>query len=202
MFPILGMGLGVVKEMGGLWADGVHLRSIFTGELPDPSLRQALAHLQAAEFFYETHIFPDLEYTFKHALTHQVAYGSLLQERRRALHARIVAAMERLYPDRLAEQVDRLASHALRGELWDKALSYFHQAGARNAARAGYREAVACFEQARVALGQLPKSRDTMEAAVSLCFDLRTAFNALGSRVTRRSTGPSGPPLTSRSTPG
>ncbi len=149
-------------------------------ELSDDELNRALNRLQTAEFLYEARLFPDLEYTFKHALTHQVAYGSLLQERRRALHARIVAAMERLYPDRLAEQVDRLASHALRGELWDKGLSYFRQAGARNAARAGYREAVACFEQARVALGQLPKSRDTMEAAVSLCFDLRTAFNALG----------------------
>src|SRR2546427_152236 len=149
-------------------------------ELSDDELNRALNRLQTAEFLYEARLFPDLEYTFKHALTHQVAYGSLLQERRRALHARIVAAMERLYPDRLAEQVDRLASHALRGELWDKALSYFHQAGARNAARAGYREAVACFEQARVALGQLPKSRDTIEAAVSLCFDLRTAFKALG----------------------
>ncbi len=149
-------------------------------ELSDDELNRALHRLQTAEFLYEARLFPDLEYTFKHALTHQVAYGSLLQERRRALHARIVAAMERLYSDRLAEQVDRLASHALRGELWDKALSYFHQAGARNAARAGYREAVACFEQARVALEHLPKSRDTMEAAVSLCFDLRTAFNALG----------------------
>ena len=48
---------------------------------------QALARLQAAEFLYETRLFPDLEYTFKHALTHEVAYGSLLQERRRALHA-------------------------------------------------------------------------------------------------------------------
>jgi class 3 adenylate cyclase/tetratricopeptide (TPR) repeat protein len=149
-------------------------------ELSDEELNRALNRLQTAEFLYEARLFPDLEYTFKHALTHQVTYGSLLQERRRALHARIVAAIEGLYPDRLAEQVDRLAFHALRGELWDKGLSYFHQAGARNAARAGYREAVACFEQARVALGQLPQSRDTKEAAVSLCFDLRTAFNALG----------------------
>ena len=149
-------------------------------EQPEEALRRWLAHLQEAEFLYETQLFPDLEYTFKHALTHEVAYNSLLQERRRALHARIMDAMERLYPDRLVEQVDRLASHALRGGLWDKALSYFHQAGARNAARAAYREAVACFEQARVALGRLPRSRDTMEATVSLCFDLRTAFNALG----------------------
>ena len=57
-------------------------------ELSEENLRRELAHLQAAEFIYETRLFPDLEYTFKHALTHEVAYGSLLQERRRALHAR------------------------------------------------------------------------------------------------------------------
>src|SRR6266849_3518890 len=71
-----------------------------------------LAHLQAAEFLYETRLFPEREFTFKHALTHEVAYSSLLQERRRVLHARIVEALEGLYPDRLAEQVECLAHHA------------------------------------------------------------------------------------------
>jgi len=65
--------------------------------LSDEELRRGLAHLQAAEFLYETSLFPDLEYTFKHALTHEVAYGSLLHERQRALHARIVAAIEALH---------------------------------------------------------------------------------------------------------
>ena len=74
-------------------------------------------------------LFPELEYTFKHALTHEVAYGSLLQERRRALHARIVEALETLAGDRLDEQVERLAHHALRGEVWDKAVAYCRQAG-------------------------------------------------------------------------
>ena len=74
---------------------------------------------------------PTLEYTFKHALTHEVAYGSLLQDRRRALHARIVEAIEALYPERLAEHVERLAHHALRGEVWEKAVAYLRQAGAK-----------------------------------------------------------------------
>jgi class 3 adenylate cyclase len=87
------------------------------GELSEEELRRALGHLQAAEFLYETSLFPELEYTFKHALTHEVAYGSLLQERRRTLHAGIVEASERLYADRLTEQVERLAQHAFRGEL-------------------------------------------------------------------------------------
>src|SRR5262249_10639851 len=57
---------------------------------PDDRLRRGLAHLQAGEFLYETSLFPDLEYTFKHALTHEVSHGSVLQDRRRALHVGIV----------------------------------------------------------------------------------------------------------------
>ena len=84
-------------------------------ELPEADLYRGLAHLQAAEFLYEAGLFPELVYTFKHALTHEVAYSSLLLERRRVLHARIVEALEALVPDRVAEQVERLAYHALRG---------------------------------------------------------------------------------------
>ena len=85
-------------------------------------------HLQAAEFLYETRLFPDREYTFKHALTHEVAYNSLLLERRRVLHGRVVETLEALAPERVAEQVERLAHHALRGEVWDKAVTYCQQA--------------------------------------------------------------------------
>src|SRR5262249_8642941 len=62
-------------------------------DVPEEGLHRGLAHLQAAEFLYETHLFPERAFTFKHALTHEVAYGGLLQERRHALHARIVAAL-------------------------------------------------------------------------------------------------------------
>ena len=82
--------------------------------------RRGLIRLQAAEFLYETSFFPEIEYTFKHALTHEVAYGSLLQERRHVLHVRIVEAIERLYPDRVSEHFELLAYHASRGELWGK----------------------------------------------------------------------------------
>src|SRR5919201_1995989 len=80
--------------------------------LPEAALHRGLAHLQAAEFLYETRLFPEREFTFKHALTHEVAYNGLLQERRRVLHARIVATLEVLSPDRGAEQVERLAHPA------------------------------------------------------------------------------------------
>src|SRR5467141_778234 len=78
-------------------------------EVPEAALHRGLDHLQAAELLDETRLFPEREFTFKHALTHEVAYSGLLQKRRRVLHARIVEALEALYPDRLAEQVDRLA---------------------------------------------------------------------------------------------
>ena len=93
-------------------------------ELSDDALRHGLGRLQASEFLYETALFPELEYTFKHALTQEVAYGGLLQERRRALHAAIVRAFEGLYPERAGEQTSWLTLHAFRGELWGRAVAY------------------------------------------------------------------------------
>jgi class 3 adenylate cyclase/tetratricopeptide (TPR) repeat protein len=149
-------------------------------EAPEDALRRSLAHLQAAEFLYEARLFPELEYTFKHALTHEVAYGSLLQQRRRALHAQIVAALEVLFAARLTEQVERLAHHALRGEVWDKALAYCRQAGEKTMAQSAYREAVSYFEQTLTALAHLPETRATLEQAIDLRFDLRAALFPLG----------------------
>jgi class 3 adenylate cyclase/tetratricopeptide (TPR) repeat protein len=150
------------------------LRAI--SDVPAADLRRALTELQAAEFLYETGLFPDLEYTFKHALTHEVAYGSVLQDRRRALHGRIVEALETLYPDRLAEQVERLAHHAFRGELWDKAVTYLRQAGAKALAHSAYREAASRFEQALAALHRLPETREKIECAIDLRLDLRQSL--------------------------
>jgi tetratricopeptide (TPR) repeat protein len=146
----------------------------------DEALARSLAQLQAAEFLYETSLFPERAYTFKHALTHEVAYGSLLHERRRALHARIVEALEALAGDRLDDQVERLAQHALRGEVWDKALAYGRQAGDKARTRSAYREAVVCYEQALAALEHLPDSRAATAKAIDVRLALRTALNALG----------------------
>jgi class 3 adenylate cyclase/tetratricopeptide (TPR) repeat protein len=145
-------------------------------ELPEAALYRNLTHLQAAEFLYETRLFPEREFTFKHALTHEVAYNGLLQERRRSLHGRIVEGLEGLYADRLDEQVERLAHHALRGEAWDKALAYCRQAGGRAVARSAYREAVAYCEQALAALAHLPERHETLAQAIDLRFDLRNAL--------------------------
>jgi class 3 adenylate cyclase/tetratricopeptide (TPR) repeat protein len=149
-------------------------------ELPEDALHRHLAHLQAAEFLYETRLFPELEYTFKHALTHEVAYGSLLHERRRALHARVVGALEGLAGSQRGDQVERLASHALRGEVWGKALAYCRQAGEKAMARSAHREAVGYFEQALRALPHLPDQPDARVQAVDLRLALRSPLRALG----------------------
>jgi predicted ATPase len=153
------------------------LRAI--AEMPEDALHRGLAHLQAAEFLYETRLFPESEYTFRHALTHEVAYNSLLLERRRGLHARLVEALEALAPERVAEQIERLAHHALRGEVWDKAVTYGQQAGARANDRAAFREAVTSFEQALQALAHLPEDSDTRGLAIELRLALGDPLRAL-----------------------
>ncbi len=149
-------------------------------ELPDDDLQRGLARLQAAELLYEASLFPEPAYTFRHALTHEVTYGSLLQERRRELHGRVVEAIERLYPDRLDEHLERLADHAARGQAWERAFVYARQAGVRAAARSVYRDAVAQFAQALAALRHLPQTREVVERAIDLQFSLRSAFVGLG----------------------
>src|SRR5262249_34712174 len=149
-------------------------------DLPDEALGRGPDRLRAAEFLYETRVLPDREYTFKHALTHEVTYGTLLPERRQALHARIVEAIERLNPDRLSGADERLAYHALRDEQGEQADTGPRQAGARAVGRSANRDAVRCFEQALAALQHLPESRRTLEQAIDLRLDLRTALFPLG----------------------
>jgi tetratricopeptide (TPR) repeat protein len=149
-------------------------------ELPEAALHHGLAHLQAAEFLYETQLFPEHAYTFTHALTHEVAYGGLLQERQRALHGNIVAAIERLYQGRVADQVERLAHHALRGEVWDKAVIYCRQAGSKATERSAYQAAVAYLEQALEALLHLPEDHATLEQAIDIRLHLRPVLSPLG----------------------
>ena len=141
-------------------------------QLAEEDLRRGLGRLQAAEFLYETRLFPDLEYTFKHALTHEVTYGGVLHERRRALHAQIVGAIETLHADRLAEHAERLAHHAFRGGAWDKAVRYGREAATKALGRSANHEATAYVQQALDALARLPECQRTREMAVDLRLDL------------------------------
>ncbi|MGH8065209.1 MAG: ATP-binding protein [Candidatus Entotheonellia bacterium] len=149
-------------------------------ELPEDVLQRDLAQLQGREFLYETHLFPEHTYTFKHALTREVAYGSLLHERRHALHRMLVEALEALYPDRLGESAERLAHHALQGEVWEKALLYGRQAGTKAQNRGAYREALTGFEQALDALGHLSEDPDTGGLGIELRHRLGGMLSLVG----------------------
>jgi class 3 adenylate cyclase/tetratricopeptide (TPR) repeat protein len=148
-------------------------------DVSEDDLRRGLTHLQAAEFLYETSLFPDLEYTFKHALTHEVVYASVLQDRRRTLHARIVEVIEGLYPERLTEQIERLAHHAVRGDLRERAVDYLRQAGLKAAARSALPDARTWFEQALGVLETLPANKPMLEQAFEIRLELRSVLTPL-----------------------
>ncbi|HXU87383.1 MAG TPA: adenylate/guanylate cyclase domain-containing protein [Methylomirabilota bacterium] len=150
-------------------------------DLSADAIDEALARLQASEFLHETVLFPEIEYTFRHALTHEVAYGTLTLQRRRALDARIVAALEAQrarQPD--SRHVDRLAHHAIRGEIWDKAVQYGREAGQLALSRHAHRLAAGYFEQAIGALAHLPDDSASMAVAIDLRLELRYALGPLG----------------------
>jgi len=149
-------------------------------ELPADQVRRTLLQLEAAEFVHETGGIVDGEYTFKHALTHEVAYGCLTGAERRRLHRLILRALEELHADRLGEHLGSLTHHAAAGAVWDRASRYLRQAGAKAYGGGAYRDAVACFEQALGALAELPPGRQRDEQIVDLKFDLRTSLLPLG----------------------
>lgn len=149
-------------------------------QLGDQDLYRHLRNLLAGEFLYESRLYPERAFTFRHALTNEVAYESLLQDRRRTLHANIVLALEGLAGDRIEEQVERLAPHALRGDLWDKAVSYCQKAGSRAMLRSGFREARTCFENALEALAKLPESTERLTQKIDLHLNMRNVLFLLG----------------------
>jgi tetratricopeptide (TPR) repeat protein len=149
-------------------------------EMPAEELRDGLATLRAGEFLLEAGTGMDPGYTFKHALTHDVAYASVPAERCRTLHARTLVALERLQGDRLAERAEELAHHALRGDVRDKAVEYLRQAGRKAAGRSALRDARVRFEQALDVLKMLPESPSTLEQAFEIRLELRPVLSLAG----------------------
>ncbi|MEW6690953.1 MAG: adenylate/guanylate cyclase domain-containing protein, partial [Pseudomonadota bacterium] len=115
---------------------------------PDEVLRRGLGNLQAAEFLYESRLFPDIEYTFRHALTQEVAYQSVLAARRQALHAAAGRALEALYADRLDQAYDRLAHHYSRTRETGKAVEYLTRFADKAAGMYAHADAVQALEEA------------------------------------------------------
>jgi predicted ATPase len=131
-------------------------------EQPEDEVQRLLAPLRAAEFIYEQPAFPEPEYTFKHALTQEVAYNALLLERRRGLHERTGQAIEALFPSRLAEHYGALAHHYHRSGNAGKAVEYLQLAGQQAVQRSAYAEAISHVTAARELLETLA---DTVERA-------------------------------------
>jgi len=152
-------------------------------ELPDEQLFQYLDHLKSAEFIYESNLFPKLEYTFRHALTNEVSYGTLLRERRVSLHAKITGALERIASGNLYDYIETIAQHAYRGELWNKAVKYLGQAGNKAMSVSAFIEALSSYEQALDAVQYLPDSREKLETQIDLHLDLRNVLFLLGDLV-------------------
>jgi class 3 adenylate cyclase/predicted ATPase len=131
-------------------------------EKPEEELHGVLSHLQAAEFIYEQPSFPDVEYTFKHALTQEVAYNSLLSDRRKGLHERTAQAIEAIYLSRLEDHYGDLAYHYSHSENTEKAVEYLHLAGQQAVQQSAYAEAITHLT---TALELLEALSDTPERA-------------------------------------
>src|SRR5262249_13070807 len=149
-------------------------------ETADEELRARLARLEAAGLLYEGRLFPEHEYTFKHALTHEVAHASLLQERRGGLHRGILEALERRPAAPTTSNVELLARHAVGAEAWDRAVRYLREAGRKTIARSSYVAAAELLNDALQALERLPETPDTLEQAIDARLELRIALAALG----------------------
>lgn len=148
--------------------------------LADDELRQGLGALRDAEFLYESRLFPDVEYCFKHALTHEVAYAGVLHERRRELHRRIVETIEVLYQEGLDEHFERLAHHAVEAELGQKAVYYQEQAGIKAAARSAHQTSLLWFDKALETLRTMPPSSHRDRQELMLLISRGVPLTAIG----------------------
>ncbi len=137
-------------------------------ELPDERLRQGLAHLQAAELLHETSLFPDLEHTFKHALTHQVTYQSLLRSSRQNCHERIARVLEHRFADVVETQPQVLAHHYTEAAFGAQAIPYWQRAADRANERAANTEAISHLNKGLELLKALPDSTECRQRELSL----------------------------------
>jgi class 3 adenylate cyclase/predicted ATPase len=156
----------------------VTLAAAVTGKSQE-DLARALTNLQLAEFIYERPGLPDVEYKFKHALTHDVAYNSVLIERRKFVHERAGAAMETLYSERLDDHLSAIAHQYSQSHNARKAIHYLRLAGAQAAQRSANRESVAYFRNALDLLRSLPETLERNREELDLLLMLGPATMTL-----------------------
>jgi len=148
-------------------------------DVPESELHAILNRLAAADLLVEAHLFPELELTFRHAITHEVTYASLLSERRRELHARVMRSLQHM-PGAHAEPVSKLAHHAYRAGCWTEAVTYLRRAAATALQSFAAEEAITCLERTLEALSHLPSSPEWITAEIDTRLELRNAFFRLG----------------------
>ena len=163
--------IGVVSPIGLLMA---------VSDLPESQLSEYLSDLQESEFLYESNLFPELEYTFTHALTNEVVYNALLHERRTMIHARVVDALEKMSANPVSEHCEALAHHAFQGQLWEKAVRYSYDAGAKSMSRSAFLEAVSDYERGLDASTHLPDTPEKLAQQIDLHLEARNALFLLG----------------------
>jgi predicted ATPase len=147
-------------------------------EVSEEVLHRGLTHLQATEFLYETRLFPDREYTFKHALTQNVAYQSLLTTTRQQVHQRIAQALVNDFPERVDTQPELLAHHYTEAGLHAKAVGYWQRAGQRAIERSAHAEAMAHLNTGLEVLATLPESPERTQRELDLQIALGPVLTA------------------------
>jgi predicted ATPase len=165
--------LQTLAVIGQEFSLGLLSRVIEQGE---EDLHRGLSHLQAGEFIYEQPAFPDTEDTFKHALTQEVGYQSLLAERRGRLHERTGQAIEELYRDALEAHYEGLAHHYSRTDNTPKAVQYLQLAGEQAVQRSAYEEAISQLRRAVELLEGLPETRERAHQELLLQLTLGQAL--------------------------
>ncbi len=135
---------------------------------PEADLYRLLASLQRREFLYEQPAFPESEYIFKHALTQDVAYGTVLQEQRKILHERTGQAIEQIYKDKVEEHYSELAHHYQRSGNVEKAVEYLHKAGQQAAQQSAHTEAISHFLKGLDLLHMLPHTSERVRQELTL----------------------------------
>jgi class 3 adenylate cyclase/tetratricopeptide (TPR) repeat protein len=149
-------------------------------ELAKEELLSHLSVLKDSELLYERGIYPQSNYVFKHALTQEVAYNSLLQKRRAELHEKIGKAIEKIHAGRLEELCEMLAYHFLQGEDWQRAYRYCQESGLKAYTHSAYEQAQGYFEDALTSIRKLPREKSRIEKEIDLRFNMRSPLVALG----------------------
>jgi class 3 adenylate cyclase/tetratricopeptide (TPR) repeat protein len=143
-------------------------------------LKSYMLDLQGLEFIYEKNLFPELEYIFKHALTQEVVYNSVLLKRRKEIHSRIGEAIEQLYADRLEEFYEMLAHHYSRSENLEKAYQYLKLSGEKADRSYSLWETHRFYKEAATLIDQLPESVENKRKGIEIRLLIRNPMRLLG----------------------